>query len=50
MTLEVNEITILMAIISVGILTIIGLCVYMVVDGIFGKDAITASENHFIRS
>ncbi|MEY4990058.1 MAG: hypothetical protein RIS08_284 [Actinomycetota bacterium] len=33
----VNEITVLMAVISVGIITIIGMFLYVVADAFFGK-------------
>ena len=35
--LPVNEITVLMGVISVGIVTIIGMFLYVVADAFFGK-------------
>lgn len=35
--LPVNEITVLMGVISVGIITIIGMFLYVVADAFFGK-------------
>lgn len=37
MTFPVNEITVLMGFASVGIVTIIGMFVYVVVDELFGR-------------
>lgn len=39
LNLALNEITVLMAISSIGILTLIGLFVYVAIDAFFGKRA-----------
>ncbi len=38
LVLELNEVTVLMAINSVGIIALIGMFLYLAVDGIFGKN------------
>ena len=38
LVLEVNEITVLMAVNAVGIIALIGMFVYLAVDGILGKN------------
>jgi hypothetical protein len=50
MTLELNEITVLMAINTVGILVIIGLFVYLAIDTILKGNAKTEGEEHFSRN
>lgn len=49
MTIEINEITVLMAINTVGILAIIGLFIYLAVDSIRRGNADTDGPEHFSR-
>lgn len=37
MNLPINEVTVLMAVISVGIISLIGMFLYVVADAFFGK-------------
>jgi hypothetical protein len=50
MTLPVNEITVLMAINSVGILAIMGMFIHLAIVGIFGKKTDELSSAHYTRS
>lgn len=50
MTLPINEITILMAINSVGIVAIMGMFIHLSVVGIFGKKNDELSEAHYRRN
>jgi hypothetical protein len=49
LVLELNEITVLMAINSVGIIAVMLLSIYMAVSAIFGKGSKGLSEAHFTR-
>jgi hypothetical protein len=49
LVLELNEITVLMAINSVGIIAVMLLSIYMAVSAIFGKGSQGLSEAHFTR-
>lgn len=48
--LEFNEITVLMAISSVGIITILVLSLYVAGKAFFGKKSQELSEEHFTRN
>ena len=50
MTIPVNEITILMAINSVGIIAIMGMFIYISIAGIFGKNQEDLSSQHYSRN
>jgi hypothetical protein len=50
MTLELNEITILMALNSVGIIALMGMFLHLSLTGIFGKQDESLSEAHFARN
>jgi hypothetical protein len=50
MTLPVNEITILMALNSVGIIAIMGMFIHLAVTGIFGKKSDDLSAAHYSRN
>jgi hypothetical protein len=50
MTLELNEITVLMAINTVGILAIIGLFIYLAIDAVRRGNADTDGPEHFNRN
>jgi hypothetical protein len=50
MTIELNEITVLMAISTVGILAIIGLFVYLAIDAVVKGNSKTEGEEHFSRN
>ncbi len=50
MTLPVNEITVLMAINSVGILAIMGMFIHLSIVGIFGKKNNELSAEHYSRN
>jgi hypothetical protein len=50
MSLPINEITVLMAINSVGILAIMGLFIHLAIVGIFGKKTDELSSAHYTRS
>lgn len=49
MTLEVNEITVLMAINSIGIITLISGCLYLVVDAFLVGNKGNAGPGHYTR-
>jgi hypothetical protein len=50
MTLELNEITILMALSSVGIIALMGMFLHLSITSIFGKQDESLSEAHFARN
>jgi hypothetical protein len=50
MSLPINEITVLMAINSVGILAIMGMFIHLAIVGIFGKKTDELSAAHYSRS
>jgi hypothetical protein len=50
MSLPINEITVLMAINSVGIMAIMGMFVHLAIVGIFGKKTDDLSSAHYTRS
>jgi hypothetical protein len=50
MSLPINEITVLMAINSVGILAVMGMFIHLAVVGIFGKKTDQLSSVHYTRS
>ena len=50
MTLPVNEITILMALNSVGIIAIMGMFIHLAVTGIFAKKSDDLSAAHYSRN
>jgi hypothetical protein len=50
MTLELNEITILMALNSVGIIALMGMFLHLSLTGIFGKQDDSLSEAHYARN
>lgn len=50
MSIPVNEITILMAINSVGIIAIMGMFIYISIVGIFGKPQEDSSGSQYSRS
>jgi hypothetical protein len=49
LVLELNEITVLMALNSVGIIAVMLLSIYVSVSAIFGKGSQGLSEGHFTR-
>jgi hypothetical protein len=49
LVLEFNEITILMALNTVGIVTVIGLSIYVAVSAFFKKGSQELSNSHFSR-
>jgi hypothetical protein len=49
MTLPINEITVLMAINSVGILAIMGMFIHLSIFGIFGKKNNELAAEHYSR-
>ena len=49
LVLELNEITILMALNTVGIVTVIGLSIYVAVSAFFRRDSQALSDSHFSR-
>jgi hypothetical protein len=50
MTLELNEITILMALNSVGIIALMGMFLHLSLTGIIGKQDESLSEAHYARN
>ena len=50
MTYPINEITILMAINSVGIIAIMGMFIHLSLVSIFGKKTEQLDSNHYSRS
>jgi hypothetical protein len=50
LVLELNEITVLMAINTVGIVTVIGLSLYVAVSAFFSKGSQELSDSHFSRN
>lgn len=49
LVLEFNEITVLMALNAVGIITVMALSIYVAISGIFSKGSQALSESHFAR-
>ena len=49
LVLELNEITILMALNTVGIVTVMGLSIYVAISAVFKKGSQELSESHFSR-
>ncbi len=50
MTLELNEITILMALNAVGIIGLMGMFLHLAITGIFGKQDESLSPSHYARN